>query len=318
MKNKSIGFVAALAAITVMTSGVTAFATETESVANVEVSTDIITEVIGGSTTNVIALDAPYLDVPVLAVAVAPDTEAQMEAQVILGDGTFSSSNRAAIEEKGDYTFVVSGLDMGKDDFGNIILTFDFAGSQLLGENVEDINIDITELKIGDVSFNVEGANFDKSKYDLGFRLFDVIKADEEAYANTFSEDGDTSGAEIRVNNLSVSIHVNTLKIDREEPPVTTSAPITTTTIVTTTVTTEASTTKPANPVTQPANTATAPNTTKATTTTAKPDTTTTTAKPNDGTTPPPTGDAGVGVAVATLTSSAAIAFIARKRKKQF
>lgn len=316
MKNKSISFVAALAVVSVTASGFTVFATETENVANIDVTKSISTEIIESETNETASLDIGVIDIPVLAVAVASDTNALMEAQVILGDGTFSSSNRAAIEEKGDYTFVVSELDMGKDDFGNIILTFDFAGSQLLGENVEDINIDVTELKIGDVSFNVEGANFDKSKYDLGFRLFDIIKADEEAYANAFSEDGDTSGTEIRVNSLSVSIHVNTLKIDREEPPVTTTAPVTTTTTVTTTVTTEVSTTKPADPVTQPATTTVAPNTTKATTTTAKPATTTTTTKPSDGTTPPPTGDAGVSVAVATLTSSAAIAFITRKRKK--
>lgn len=346
MKNKKIGIIVALAS-TVLMSSYTAFATETEIArendftnSDINIATPIDDKIVTSvdilnnieidsvDVSNNVEIDSLNLDVinePILAVAVADDSNAEMEAQVILGDGTFSSSNRATIEEKGDYTFIVSGLDMGKDDFGNIVLTFDFAGSQLLGENIEDINIDVTELKIGDVSFNVEGANYDKSEYDLGFRLFDIIKGDEEAYANAFSKDGDTSETEIRVNSLSVSIHVNTLKLDREEPVTTTTLTTTTTTTTTTTeestnttttvTTTEKSTTSSTVSVTQPATTTNAPNTTIATTT-AKPVTTTSTKKSSDDKTSPQTGDAGIGGVVAILTSSVTMAFISRKRRK--
>lgn len=316
MENKSISFVAALAVVSVMASGFTVFATETETVEDIDVTKSISTEIIESETNETASLDIGVIDIPVLALAVATDTDAQMVAQVILGDSSDPSSAPKTVKEGGDYTFLVSGLDVGKHDFTNFVLTFDFNESPIKGSDIEDLSIDITELKIGEVSFNVEGATFDKSKYDGGFRLFDIINADKEAYTKAFSEDGDSSGIEARVNSFSVSIHITTLKLEKEEPPVTTTVTTTTSTTTTTTVTTESPTTnKPADPVTQPATTA-ASNTTKATTT-AKPATTTvTTKKPNNETTPPPTGDAGVGVAVALLATSASIATAARKRNK--
>lgn len=316
MNNRVSVIVATIAMVGALSSSFTAFAAE-----NANISTSIESTAVEATANEEVA--SSEVDAPVLAIATASTENAEMEAQVILGDGTFKSSDRVAIEEDKDYTFVISGLAMGKEDFGNVVLTFDFAGSKLLGEDIEDINLDITELKIDEVSFDVSNAHYTKEQYDGGFNLFDIIRADAEAYANAFYENGDTSGASVKVDKIAVGIHVNTLKVESEEETTTTTSTTTTvteTTTTTTTTSTEAdvtTTTEQPTTTTQAVNTTTSSSTTKATTTTKSTTTiTTTTTKPGSGVNPPDTGDAGVGMAIAMLGTTAALALVARKREK--
>lgn len=314
MNNRVSIIVATIAMVGALSSSFTAFAAE-----NTNISTSIESTAIEATANEEVA--SSEVDAPVLAIATASTENAEMEAQVILGDGTFKSSDRVAIEENKDYTFVISGLAMGKEDFGNVVLTFDFAGSKLLGEDIEDINLDITELKIDEVSFDVSNAHYTKEQYDGGFNLFDIIRADAEAYANAFYEGGDTSGASVKVDKITVGIHVNTLKVESEEVTTTTTTTTATETTTTTTTTSTESdvttTTEQPTTTTQAVTTTSSSSTTKTTTTTTtKPSTTTTTTKPGSGVNPPDTGDAGVGVAIAMLGTSTALALVARKHKK--
>lgn len=312
MNNRVSIIVATIAMVGALSSSFTVFAAE-----NTNISTSIESTAIEATANEEVA--SSEVDAPVLAIATASTENAEMEAQVILGDGTFKSSDRVAIEENKDYTFVISGLAMGKEDFGNVVLTFDFAGSKLLGEDIEDINLDITELKIDEISFDVSNAHYTKEQYDGGFNLFDIIRADAEAYANAFYEGGDTSGASVKVDKITVGIHVNTLKVESEEVTTTTTATETTTTTTTTSTESDVTTTTTEQPTTttQAVTTTSSSSTTKTTTTTTtKPSTTTTTTKPGSGVNPPDTGDAGVGAAIAMLGTSTALALVARKRKK--
>lgn len=321
MKNRVSVIVATIVMVGALSSSFTAFAAE-----NTNISTSIESTTVEALAEATIKEEVASSEdgAPVLAITTASTDNAEMEAQVILGDGTFKTSDRVAIEEEKDYTFIISGLDMGKEDFGSLVLTFDFAGSKLLGADIEEINLDITELKIDEVNFDVSNAHYSKEQYDGGFNLFDIIRADSEAYANAFYEGGDTSGTSVKVDKITVGVHVNTLKVESEEPPATTTTTTETTTETTTTTTTTSTesdvstTTEQPTTTSQSVNTTTSSSTTKSTTTTKQVTTTTsTTTKPGNGVNPPDTGDMGVGFAIAMLGASSSLALVARKRRNK-